>query len=212
MDKRFIRIQDHYDRLKDSVFYGRDSGSIKGVVSIYEQNKKENVKRLLNRGNNLIVYGGREVLVERLLNADRDSSNPHKDLFIAWVGVGNGAATVDDPFNPTLASLDNTDLANPLIVNPSKPEYADGGKKIPVQSVSFKQDPLFDNRWLIGVVQATIAPDDIPNTMINEVGLYLSNSSVPAEASVFVLFARYTFPSILKTDTFEVVIEWSLFF
>ena len=63
-------------------------------------------------------------------------------------------------------------------------------------------------------ISTTIGEDDAvdnPYHLINEAGLYVASSGAGAHAGDFYLFAKITFPSITKTDTRELIIEWTIY-
>jgi len=70
-----------------------------GYVEIYEVD--ENNKKKLVGKSNLVLYQGREMLAQRLVNIANSNVTPTKDEFISWFGVGDGGVIPGDPLNPS---------------------------------------------------------------------------------------------------------------
>lgn len=149
-----------------------------------------------------------------------------------------------DVFAPEPPSNDDTELNCPIAINtdassadyhiiedPSYPGVAGcnfttpvgtypqtGNYKHPFNAVSFEQDALNENNWIIikistviGINDANGHPGQIVGQPINEAGLYTSASNIGGYAGPFVLFARVTFPTLLKDSARRLQFVWYLF-
>lgn len=184
---------------------------LQGFVTIYERRKHSNFLKLLGK-HNLILYCGREWLLQRAVNKAIISGTEDPSLFIAWFSVGTGGATTTSPFTPIDPELTDTSLANEIIINASDTALADGGRKHPFDTITFSQDPNNNDKYLIAEIDTTLGYDDANGYYLNEAGLVISNSNDPTIASIFKLFARCTFSTIEKDNTRELLFRWKLYF
>lgn len=218
-----IKVVDHYgDKcLGDSVNGGGSNGKRpQGYVEIYDVEKNGN-KKLVGK-HNLVVYLGREMLAQRLVDTENSYSTPTKDEFLCWFGIGEGGVDPADPFDPVAPAIDDTDLESRVMVHPTDSSNADyhvvgvgypeeGYYKKPFQSVAFEADALNDNSWLIVRITVTIAEGDSNGNQISEAGLFSAESSVGGYSGAFNMFARVTFPTIVKTSARTLVFVWYLY-
>ena len=82
-----IRITESYgdNCLVDQVNTGKStSRRPQGEVHIYEVN--ENGRKKLVHKSNLVLYLGREMLAQRLVNVNNTNVTPTKDEWIQWFG------------------------------------------------------------------------------------------------------------------------------
>lgn len=225
-----IRITEEYgdNCFKDSVQNGTGNFERrpKGRVEVYEV--KEDGKKRLVRKNNLVVYLGRETLAQMLVrqtNVD-EFNNPrlpsNKNHFLSWFGLGDGGVLPADPFDPVPPANENTDLQSRVMVNPSDSSAADyhvessgypkeGYYKVPFDTVVFERDSLNDNKWLVLKITTTIGIDDANNERLSEAGLFTSPSANGGSSGPFALFARVTFPTLIKDETRRLVFVWFLY-
>lgn len=215
-----IQITDKYgDNLSDGLTNRRNNKDErpKGFVKIYEVNN-DGKKELVGK-HNLVVYQGREWLVSRAFNVINENIEPQPEEFIGWFGVGNGGCPIGDPMNPTSPSNTNTDLSNPVMINTSDGHCGDyritpdeGYYKHPLDEILFERDPDNYNYWLIIKVSTTLGSSDANTYYINEAGLYTAESSDGMYSGPFHLYARVTFPSIMKTNARQLMFVWYVFF
>jgi hypothetical protein len=216
-----VKITDSYsDCLSDSsnVKVKRNPDRPKGFVEIYELNNDED-KKLVGK-HNLVVYLGREWLISRAFNEINANIIPQPTEFITWFGVGNGGCPIGDPLNPTSPTNLDTDLDNPIMINATDATCADyrlvpdvGYYKHPFNSsIDFEQDGDNYNYWLIGKVSTTLDADDANGFNLSEAGLYTADSSAGGYAGPFNLYARVTFPSIVKTSARQLLFIWYIYF
>ena len=108
-----VIAEEHYgdNCLGDSAFIGQsDPRRPKGWVEVWEENPNTGKKKLLNKSN-LIVYLGREMLVQRLFDVENttaqglDPTFPTKDEFLYWMGFGSGGVVSANPLVPTPPTL-----------------------------------------------------------------------------------------------------------
>jgi len=174
----------------------------------------------------------------------------NKDHFLCWFGLGQGAADTEcspgsgDVFAPEPPTNEDTELSCPIMINVSDASSADyhiindpgypggdcqgtgglypatGFYKHPFGEITFEEDSLNDNRWIVIRISTTMGVDDANgSTMggqpLNEAGLYTAASNVPnygyQDNTKFALFARVTFPTLLKNSTRRLQFVWYLF-
>lgn len=170
----------------------------------------------------------------------------NKDHFLCWFGLGQGSADTEcspgsgDVFAPEPPTNEDIELACPVMINPSDASCADyhvinepgypGGNcqstsglypatgfyKHPFSGISFEQDSLNDNKWIVIKLSIVVGVDDANGTGvsgqgINEAGLYTAESSSGGYSGDFALFARVTFPTLLKESSRRLQFVWYLF-
>lgn len=195
-----------------------DQRKPEGFVEIYETNEETGEKKLVNKSN-LVVYNGRELIAQRMVNVDNVSATTDKDEYICWFGIGSGGVYSTDPFNPISPnSLDDT-LGSELAVSTTDTncaDYRDGSyyKKPFDADPVFEQDILNANRYLITKVLVTLSTTELNGTEISEAGLFTaeSNTGGTGNAGPFNLYARVTFPTILKNSNRALNFVWYLYF
>jgi hypothetical protein len=203
--------------------------SPKGEVQIFEEDSKG--RRKLIHKNNLVVYTGREMLAQRLVNLNNTNVTSTKDEFISWFGLGEGGVRPADPLDPAPPILTDSYLSSPIPVSDSTGGvYADfhfagdptpgGGtypatgsyvKQFDTDGIEFVQDVLNDNKYLVLQITTTIGVNDGNGYQLSEAGLFSAESNVGGYSGNFTLFARVTFPSIIKTIDRRLVFVWYLY-
>ena len=192
----------------------------KGYVEIFEKDEDGN-KKLISQSN-LIVYVGREWVAQRIVNANNALAyaNNTKDFSIYWLGLGTGASSDADPYTIEIPeTLLDTDLENAIgISQTDATNCADlqGGwyMKHKIEAIEFLPDTDNSDKYLKTKLTTVIGVDDAidsPFNLINEAGLYTASSGAGGHSGDFYLFAKITFPSITKTDTRELIIEWTIY-
>ena len=215
-----IQIKDKYgDCLSDSSMgtkSKKDKERPKGFVEIFEVD--ELAKKLIAKSN-LVVLQGREGLLSSAFRTANPNITPIGDEFICWFGLGDGGCPIGDPLNPTAPTVMDTDLVSPIMINASDSTCGDwrvtpveGYYKHPFDSVGFEQDPDNYNTWLIGIVSTTISNDDANGYNLNEAGLYSASQSSGSYSGNFYLYARVTFPTIVKTNARQLLFVWYVYF
>lgn len=215
-----VKITDSYGNcLSDSstIPRKRDMERPKGFVEIYETNKEE--KQLIGKSN-LVVYQGREWLLSRAFNEVNSNIVAQPTEWINWFGVGDGGCPIGDPLNPTSPTNLDSDLDNPIMINATDSTCADyrlvpdvGYYKHPFNTgLNFEQDGDNDNYWLIGKISTTLGADDANGFNLNEAGLYTASSSGGGYSGLFNLYARVTFPTIVKTSARQLLFVWYIYF
>jgi hypothetical protein len=197
-----------------------------GMVEIWEQDEGGN--RRLVRKSNLVVYLGRETLAQILVNQNNvdDLNNPRlpstKDHFLSWFGLGDGGVLPADPFDPVPPANENNDLQSRIMINATDSSAADyhiassgysksGYYKVPFDTIVFERDDLNDNRWLVLKITTTIGVEDANNERLSEAGLFTAESKVGGYSGTFTMFARVTFPTIIKDATRRLIFVWYLY-
>ena len=194
----------------------------KGYVEIYEVDEETGEKILVHESSNLVVYLGREWLISRAIRvASPDSSCGTFDEFICWVGFGYGGVDPMNPLVPIPPLTTDTNLYCPRMINvDSKGLYADWGNygdstgyyKVNIDQTRFEADSLNDNAYLKVVLSAYLDPDDAADKDISEVGLFTADSNEEEIPGPFHLYARLTFPTIIKQNNRRLLINWRLYF
>ena len=192
--------------------------SPKGFVEIYEVDSEGN-KKLIGKSN-LVLYKGREWLAQRIVNINNPFSlSPSaKDQFITWLGLGDGGVTLGDPFNPNAPIMTDVGLYEEIMINTADASSADyrllpevGNYKLPLDSVEFETDALNDDTWLVIKITITIKTSDANDKQLSEAGLFTATSGDGGFAGPFNIFARVTFPSIVKTSDRRLIFSWYLY-
>ena len=219
-----VEIREHYGEecLSDSVNKKLlDRGSPKGFVEIYDV--LENGEKKLIGKNNLVLYSGREWLASRAFNLANPYILPSQSEFLSWFGLGNGGVIPGDPFNPTPPVITDVDLASRVMINATDASCADyhvissgydeeGFYKKPFEGIDFQTDDLNNNKYLIVKITTAIASSDANGKQLSEAGLYTAESNVGGYGGPFNIFARVTFPSIVKTSDRRLIFAWFLYF
>ena len=205
----------------------------RGEVHIYEQ-VDDGRKKLVEKSN-LIVYLGREMLAQRLVNTNNSLVNPTKDEWVQWLGVGDGGVRPADPLDPTPPINSDEYLYSPVMISDTTSSlYADPHttgevrtedsysypstgyyKKIfdqePANQIAFETDILNDDRYLIIKITTTIGVNDANGAQLSEAGLFSAASDTGGYSGQFNLFARVTFPSLIKTADRRLIFVWYLY-
>ncbi len=145
-----------------------------------------------------------------------------------------------DVFAPEPPANEDTELACPIMINATDTSSADyhiindpdypggdcqgtgglypttGYYKHPFNAISFEKDALNDNKWIVIKISTVIGIDDANGTNpagqpLNEAGLYTAASDQGLYDGDFALFARVTFPTLLKDSTRRLQFVWYLF-
>lgn len=185
----------------------------KGFVEIYEM-LPNGSKKLIGKPN-LVVYDGREWIAQRIFNTNNSNVTSGPSHFIAWFGLGDGGTPVGDPLNPTSPSATDTGLNNDIPISSSDSTCADKHDgfyyKMPLESVEFEQDTNNANQWLICKVTIIVGADYGNEYNLSEAGLFTAPSSAGGETGPFTLYARITFPSIVKTSSRILTFIWYVY-
>lgn len=221
-----IKIEEKYgDCLSDSC-NSEVKESIRrpqGFVKIYmiEDGGEE---QLVGKSN-LVLYRGRELIAQRIVNKENSLSTPSKDEFINWLAVGEGGALIGTPFTPIPPTNLDTSLTTEVPMHATDAtnctdwdSTASVFNKHIIDGVVFEQDSDNDNSWLVVRITSTIGTDDALKSeagdySISEAGLFTADSAATGVGNTgpFNLFARVTFPSITKTSTRELIFVWYIY-
>jgi hypothetical protein len=191
-----------------------------GEVHIYEVTK--NGKKKLVHKSNLVVYLGREMLAQRLVDQNNTSVTPTKDEFVSWFGLGEGGVRPADPLDPTPPISSDTELYSNVMISDTTATYGDyhiaggdyptiGYYKKQFDSIVFERDILNDDKYLVIKIQTTIGVNDANGEELSEAGLFSAESSGSGYSGQFSLFARVTFPSLIKTSERRLIFDWYLY-
>lgn len=212
-----IQIEEKYGDQCLSDSQGKSSGGVRrpqGRVEIYEIDN-EGVKQLI-RKSNLVVYDGRELITQKIFDLENTHVDTDKDEFLYWFGLGSGGVNPADPFDPVPPVNSDTDLYEEIPISATDTtcaDFHDGAYyKHPFDSVVFEQDSDNDGKYLIAKVITTIDTDDANDEEVSEAGLFSNLSNAGGALVPFHLFARVTFPTILKTNVRRLTFVWYLYF
>jgi len=199
----------------------------KGWVEVYEEDPKTGKRNLVSKSN-LIVYRGREMVAQRIFDVENataqalDATFPKKDEFLYWMGFGSGGVNPADPLVPTPPTLTDTELNSLVMISATDSSAADyhvvdathpkkGYYKYPFDGVEFERDFNNEDKWLIGKITTTLGTALANGSQISEAGLYSAASRSGGYNGQFTLFARVTFPTIIKTVDRRIVFIWYIF-
>ena len=204
-----------------------------GEVHIFEQ--RDDGKKELVHKSNLVVYLGREMLAQRLVNTNNPNVEPTKDEWVQWFGVGDGGVRPADPLDPTPPINSDEYLYSPVMIsdttsalyadfhNAGELRYPDNFpypatgfyKKIfdqePTNQIEFQTDILNDDRYLVIKITTTIGVNDANGSQLSEAGLFSAESATGGYNGQFSLFARVTYPSLIKTAERRLIFVWYLY-
>jgi len=204
-----------------------------GEVHIFEQ-LADGKKELVHKSN-LVVYLGREMLAQRLVNLDNPFVTPTKDEWVQWFGVGDGGVRPADPLDPTPPINSDEYLYSPVMISDTTSAlyadfHTDGEirpgdlyvypstgfyKKIfdqePTNQIEFQTDILNDDRYLVIKITTTIGVNDANGSQLSEAGLFSAASAAGGYNGQFSLFARVTYPSLIKTAERRLIFVWYLY-
>lgn len=186
----------------------------KGFVEIYDI--VDGKEKLIGK-ENLVVYLGREWLISRAFNQNNGSISPVASEYITWFGLGNAGCYVPDPLDPIPPTNLDTELNNKIPINMTNTScaefiFGEGYYKMPFDSVTYEQDSDNSNAWLIAKITTTVGVLDANGYILSEAGLYTASSNSGGYAGPFNLYAKVTFPSIVKTPSRHLIFLWYVYF
>lgn len=213
---------------------------LRGRVVVHERLVKNKQINKIEDKDNLIVYRGRNWLVQRAFNKSLTNRANWDDRYISWFGIGTGGATAD-PLIPSSPALYDYELGSHATVDNGTFITVDGNEYHPLDAgyPYFLYDEDIDegdlpagcvepdlilgtdhkcDAFLIGLVQITIAADQCNGTGyqdLSEAGLFTSPSNDPLYAfssGDVQLFSRVCFSTIRKTDERELIFSWYIYF
>lgn len=244
MAKRIpIRINDNQRKNLEDVFVaGDDNLKPKGRVMIHERKVGDSKLYLVEDTSNLIVYRGRDWLLQRAFNKGF-GTRTWQDKYISWFAIGTGGAVSGNPLTPTSPELPDYLLNTHGTVNAGSRYITVGGldyHDFDTNYPTFIHDtdvtetvygPSFtdingvtnpSDSVLIGLTKVTIASNECNGGTdpadyqdISEAGLFVSPKNTvgdPPSAGQLELFARVCFSTIRKDYTRELVFSWFCFF
>lgn len=153
-------------------------------VMVHARNVGDSKIYLVEDTNNLIVYRGRNWLLQRALNLNMTNRQGWRNRYISWFGVGRNGALSGSPLTPLNPSLENCQLGNhgtigegtnyvtvgeneyhsfdpgyPKILNdpdvPAENLCSDTNETDPLEGRTYPAD-----KFLIGLVKVTIASNE----------------------------------------------------
>jgi hypothetical protein len=217
IEETIVKIEDKYgDKCLGDSCNCQNSINRKpeGLVEIYEV-LEDGSKKILQKSN-LVVYVGRELIVEKIINQEIVGISPDKDEYLSWFGLGDGGVDVSDPFDPLPPTNGDIDLSNEIPISATEAtcaDFHDGAYyKMPFDSIVTEVDPANDDKLLIHKITTTVGSSYAIGYQLSEAGLFTSLSNADGYSGNFSLFARVTFPTIVKTVTRRLIFIWYLYF
>ena len=227
MDNTLVKLKDGYRCLRDKL--GGGDKRPRGWVEAYEKTADGELK--LIEKSNLIVYQGRQFLLQRAFNQSLDTEND-QNSFISWFGLGTGGAG-SNLLIPIVPKLTDTELAIPATINnKSGTPCINNGLLHPIDSITYLPDSRNANKELLASIIVTVGEDDANGPAggtsasdfydLSEAGLYISDSTLQSDfttapdaathLSTLKLFARVTFSSLKKFNERQIVFNWFVYF
>lgn len=170
---------------------------------------------------NMIVYAGRTVVPQVLFDKDRVLNSGERNLRIRYLSVGSGGASASNPLDPLTPDPEETGLTvEEYIYNDQSDlealsSYADGGKKKPIGTVEFQNDPENTPENPHPLIAKAITEIDYGEAVgvdISELGLWMGNSEVPGDADQFMLFSKVNISTIRKGEDRALIVIWYIYF
>ncbi len=219
MKRQVIKVKENYrDTIRDHCDNNEERipGRPEGYVEIYDVDPDSGERQLVGK-HNLVVYLGREWLLNRMTETDNASISPTYTDYISWLGVGIGGTGVD-PLVPTAPTDSDTNLDTEVPIHATDTACADyrtgNYYKHPFDTILFEQDPANGNSYIIIKIITTLGTDDAnnasPNNNLSEAGLFVSQSNVSHNGDQY-LFSRVTFPTIIKDTSRQIVFIWYIY-
>ncbi len=189
-----------------------------GFVEVFEENVDGSGSRKLVGKSNLVLYVGREWLASRIFNVNNGNISATADQFLSWLGLGDNGTMPGDPLIPVPPTNGNQALNSEIMINDSDATLGDyrgtgdiGYYKHPFDTVVYEEDAANDAANLVCKVTTTIEADDANGSNLSEAGLFVSSSSAGGHAGPFNIFARITFPTIVKTSDRRLIFVWYVY-
>jgi len=225
MVKQTIRFSDNYHPYLKDIATSEFSVP-RGRVQIYDKLPNGNLKIL--HKSNMIVFQGREWLLQRAFGPELQGADENYDKYIKWFGIGTGGGEPGNPLQAGSTRAWDTDLIEPLVINPyvdiNDPRYAPrevGGVQLngyhkQFSSVVRKEDPangyLLENKQfypeLIAEIRIEISSEDCNGPSgsgyadINEAALFVDNPDIYSPSSSSALVDSLSVNSIINLGGF----------
>jgi len=211
--------------------------SVKGRVRIYEHKIKNSDKKLylLRDTTNLVVFRGRNWLAQRAFNTNMSSTTiDMKSLYPCWLAIGTGATIAGNPTAVSSPDLTNTELSahgvidsgiRYVTVDVKQYHLFDNGYPTIIEDTEVSAVGLttLNDRKLIAKTITTFEANEANNDggisdsssyqEISEAGVFVSDSDdIYPVPTIMRLFARVTFPTVVKNNSVRLIIEWEFYF
>lgn len=226
-NKTIIKQENYRSKLGDKTSsaytdYDHD-GKIAGHVEVYEGDITD-VNNLLVKQNlyiapgdlvdkdNLIVWGAREIMLQKAFGVERVVGSGVLDIKTSWFSVGAGGADPGDKMEPIAPWAGDQGLTEEIFLDAGNVNYTDGGKKKSFDTFELQQDNLNGNSYLIARLQIVVDITDANGNDVSEAALWMSDSDDPTQASIFHLFSKVTFSSIRKHSKRKLTFIWYIYF
>jgi hypothetical protein len=171
-----------------------------GIVEIYTDKDG-----FIERGNNLVVYNGREFAASKTF----DLGN-YTDWKITHFGVGNGGTSSSSSTIKIGPNDNDTDLYSPLTLNSSDSTYLRNGILKPINSKTLILDQNTNHYTTVeNILRIVVAnePDLKSPVKINEAALFYTNSN-----GDWRIFSHYTTTDKILEENESITFKWYILF
>jgi len=193
--EKVYKLYDDYET-RDKLFLGMGKPII-GIVEVYKNDK------FIERGNNLVVYDGREFAASKVF----DLGN-YTQWKITHFGIGKGG-TSSDGTTKNGPNDNDTDLYSPLTLNKSNSEYKRDGILKPINSKELIIDENTNKYTAVKNVLTIVVseePDLETPATIDEVALFATNGNN------WKIFSHYTTTRKILEENESITFEWFILF
>lgn len=210
--EKTININDGL-RQTDSLSKGSlASGPKRNCIDVFNSKNQH-----IFRGYNVVVNTGRQYTLQSVFNHSVDPSLGRGNLPRQWVSVfrvGDGGATLTDPFVNIQSNVDEVDLASPLIFNQQDTTltHEEGNLSLPHywSGTSFKDFTNITYGYDVGTtdmfmeITLKLGQSELLGQKVNELGLYLAEHTLDVDGNItnktnFKLFSKVTFATLPKS-------------
>lgn len=115
MSNTKIQANDHYHFMRDEL--RPRNNALRGVVTISERDKRTGSINQIEK-KNLIVYQGREWLLQRAFSSELLGYNDNRHKFLKWFGVGTGGGEIGNPLQAGSTRPWDLELVRQIRLNP----------------------------------------------------------------------------------------------
>ena len=218
-----VEVKDEYS-LQDAASKISSRVQPRGYVEIYETDESGEDRQLVGKSN-LVVYQGREWIATKIMGLENTNLGKDERTYsIYWFGLGSGGTEVNDPINAISPTNQDTNMYSSIGLRAEQdgtlgdykttglpPGEDPGFFKVVFDSVEFEQDTDNDNKYLILKITTNIGVDYANGKNISEAGLFTSSTPDAEHTGPFALFSRVTFPTIIKSESRQLVFVWYIY-
>ena len=130
------------------------------------------------------------------------------------MGLGDAGTPLSNPLVPTAPTNSDSGLENDILISATDSTCADyrltpnvGYYKCPFDTIEFEQDTNNDNSYLVMKISTTIQAGYANGFNLSEAGLFTAKD----RNGPWHIYARVTFPSLVKTSSNIFLIIWYIY-